>query len=89
MIDPDGGEWMTIDQVRERLPHLKATLIRKWVSRGDVAAVTVQRRIWVRWPDVLDQEAAARRNGWRKGRRAATRRANRQMTGQWRIGMSH
>lgn len=73
MIDPRGGEWLTMAEVRERLPHLSEALLWKWSSRGVVQTEKVSRRLWFFMPDVLDAEAAARAAGFKRGRRPAAR----------------
>lgn len=73
MIDPHGGEWLMIDEVLERLPHLRRDLLWQWASRGVVGTYRIDRRLWFFMPDVLDREAAARAAGFRRGRRQASK----------------
>lgn len=60
MRAPDGREWVTVQEAASRLGVSRA-LIAKWISRGRVASVKVDRRRWVCFQDVAAREAASRK----------------------------
>ena len=66
---PDWTEWVTAAEVRGRMPHLSGRTLQSWRRRKRVRSLRAAGRVWVAWPDVLEQEAAAHLAGWRRGRR--------------------
>lgn len=60
MRTPDGREWVTVQEAASRLGVSRA-LVAKWVSRGLVDSVKVDRRRWVCFQDVAAREAASRK----------------------------
>jgi hypothetical protein len=67
---PDGVEWVTAAEVRERMPGLSYRTLQSWRRRKRVRSLRSAGQVWVAWPDVLEREAAAHRTDWRRGRRA-------------------
>ncbi len=67
---PDGVEWVTAAEVRERMPGLSYRTLQSWRRRKRVRSLRSADQVWVAWSDVLEREAAADRTEWRRGRRA-------------------
>lgn len=59
MIDHDGVEWLTADEIAERLPVKRGT-VTSWRRRGKVAAHRIDGSWLMRWPDAMDAERDTR-----------------------------
>ena len=55
MIDPDGTEWLTIDDAARQVRVNPATL-RQWKSRAKVRAHVIDGRVWLHMGDVIHAE---------------------------------